>query len=240
MSTVAPKRPIALWGRNRHTALAALVLMHRHATSLCLVDEDTAARGPWLESVPSVSADRLANDARVLHSAVGKSPPPSMSSEAFDLDLASEDALKVEMRRLSLVQLHSVAHQLHGWGFSLEAQFVDGVIFDLFNSRVPAAAIIGEGTTFGYGGIGVVIHKGSVIGRNVKIGQNVTLGSRAGGAGLPVIGDDVYIGPNSVCLGGSVGDGAVIGAGSVVLHPVAAGAVVAGNPARTIRSGPKP
>ncbi len=160
-----------------------------------------------------------------------------LESECFDLDLASEDRMKVEMRRLSLLQLHSVSHALHNWGMDRESWFIDNVAFSRFNSRVPGTVRIGEGTTFGYGGIGLVIHKESVIGRDVKIGQNVTLGSRAGGAGLPVIGDGVFIGPNSVCLGGVVGDGAVIGAGSVVLHPVEPGAVVAGNPARLLRPG---
>jgi maltose O-acetyltransferase len=48
-----------------------------------------------------------------------------------------------------------------------------------------------------------------------------------------VIGDDVWIGFNAVVLKGvTVGDGAVIDPGSVVIHDVAAGATVAGNPAR--------
>jgi acetyltransferase-like isoleucine patch superfamily enzyme len=47
------------------------------------------------------------------------------------------------------------------------------------------------------------------------------------------IGDDVRIGPNAAILKGvTIGNGAEIAAGSVVLHDVAAGARVAGNPAR--------
>ena len=44
------------------------------------------------------------------------------------------------------------------------------------------------------------------------------------------------IGSNATILSGvTVGEGAIIGAGSVVTHDVAAGAVVAGNPAKVIR-----
>lgn len=51
------------------------------------------------------------------------------------------------------------------------------------------------------------------------------------------IGRQVWIGGRAIILAGvSVGDGAVIGAGSVVTRDVAAGSVVAGNPARPIRS----
>jgi acetyltransferase-like isoleucine patch superfamily enzyme len=51
------------------------------------------------------------------------------------------------------------------------------------------------------------------------------------------IGRDVWIGANAVILGGvTIGDGAVIAAGAVVNRDVAAGAVVAGVPARRIKS----
>lgn len=50
------------------------------------------------------------------------------------------------------------------------------------------------------------------------------------------IGDDVYMGVNCVVLGDvTIGDGAVVGAGSVVTRDVPSFAVVAGAPARLIR-----
>lgn len=55
--------------------------------------------------------------------------------------------------------------------------------------------------------------------------------------GRPVrIGRHVWIGGGAILLPGvTIGDGAIVGAGSVVTHDVAAGATVAGNPARRIR-----
>lgn len=55
---------------------------------------------------------------------------------------------------------------------------------------------------------------------------------------LPVtIGQDVWIGANAIVVAGvNIGDGAVIGAGSIVTKDVAAFSIVAGNPARFIRS----
>jgi acetyltransferase-like isoleucine patch superfamily enzyme len=52
------------------------------------------------------------------------------------------------------------------------------------------------------------------------------------------IGDHVWIGARSLVLKGTrIDDGAVIGGGSVVSGHIAAGTVVAGNPARVIAQG---
>lgn len=51
------------------------------------------------------------------------------------------------------------------------------------------------------------------------------------------IGTDVWIGAHAVVRDGiTIGDRAVVGAGSIVTHDVAARAVVAGNPARLVRT----
>jgi acetyltransferase-like isoleucine patch superfamily enzyme len=51
-----------------------------------------------------------------------------------------------------------------------------------------------------------------------------------------IIGDNVWIGNRAIILPGvTIGEGAVVGAGSVVTRDVPARTVVAGNPARVVR-----
>lgn len=106
---------------------------------------------------------------------------------------------------------------------------------------------IGDGFNANYGC--VILDVGRVdIGNNVFFAPNVSVYT----AGHPVhpaargtmyeygisvkIGNDVWVGGNSVILPGvTIGDGTVIGAGSVVTKDIPSGVVAAGNPCRVIR-----
>ncbi len=104
----------------------------------------------------------------------------------------------------------------------------------LLGIDIPEKVNIGKGFVVCHG-IGLIIHPGTVIGKNVLVHHNTTIGiSRDSKA--PRIGNNVVIGANSVVIGDiSIGDGARVGAGSVVIKDVPANAIVAGNPAKIIK-----
>lgn len=117
------------------------------------------------------------------------------------------------------------------------AKIVRALIFLLFNSFIPYTCEIGEGTSFAYKGMGVVIHSNSKIGNNCVIAQQVTIGGRSRIINVPIVGNNVYIGAGAKVLGNVViGDEVVIGANAVVLSDVPTGCIVAGVPAKIIRT----
>lgn len=89
-------------------------------------------------------------------------------------------------------------------------------------------------------GHGLVVNHEVTIGHNCVLRHTTTIGNKKNADGsysaAPSIGNYVDIGCHVVILGAvTIGDRAVIGAGSIVLKDVPPGGVVVGNPARLIR-----
>jgi serine O-acetyltransferase len=105
---------------------------------------------------------------------------------------------------------------------------------------LPATLDVGPGLLIVHGW-GIVVNQRAKIGSNVTlfngavIGQKDTITVAGRETKYPVIGDDVWIGPHAIILGVSIGDGAIIGAGSVVTKDIPPHCVAAGNPARILR-----
>ena len=112
------------------------------------------------------------------------------------------------------------------------------MIFNKMNT-VLCNCIIGRGAEFGPGFVlihstGVVINGMVRAGSNFFVYHQVTLGSTR--QGVPVIGDDVFIGAGAKIIGPvTIGDGARIGANAVVLHDIPPHVTAVGIPARIVR-----
>lgn len=113
-----------------------------------------------------------------------------------------------------------------------------GLIFQklmeiLTGISLPYSATIGDQFYIGHFG-GIIINSQSVIGNNCNISQGVTVGVSGIGEhrGVPIIGNNVYIGANAVIAGNlKIGDNVVVGANSLVTNNVEANTTVLGVPA---------
>lgn len=101
-------------------------------------------------------------------------------------------------------------------------------------ATLSVRAFASEGSRFEHHGIGCVIHKNAVFGKDCHIYQNVTVGAKWGYGkdGIPQIGDCVQIGAGAVLLGPiRIGNDCIIGANAVVIQDVPDGCYALGVPA---------
>jgi serine O-acetyltransferase len=100
---------------------------------------------------------------------------------------------------------------------------------------IDPQATIGGGLYIGHIG-GVHINPGAIIGKHCDIAHRVTIGASAmGRQGVPVLGDNVYVGTGAALIGKiKIGSGAKISANTLVITNVPEGATVMGVPGRII------
>lgn len=134
------------------------------------------------------------------------------------------------------LQSYRIAHWLWQNGRRSLALFFQHRISVVFGVDIHPAARIGHGIMIDHA-TGLVIGETCVIGNNVSIMQSVTLGGtgKEHGDRHPKVGNGVLISAGAKVLGNiRIGDGAKIGAGSVVLQDVPAHTTAAGVPAKII------
>jgi serine O-acetyltransferase len=103
------------------------------------------------------------------------------------------------------------------------------------NIEIPASTSIGPGLRIHHAGP-VVVHAGSRIGSHCTMNTGVVIGNK-GPHEVPTLGDRVSLGTGAQVIGAvTVGDGAGIGAMTLVIHDVPAGAIAVGVPARVLPS----
>jgi len=140
---------------------------------------------------------------------------------------------------LHALVLHRRAHAFRQRGWHWLARFTSHIGRFLTGIEIHPGATIGRRVFIDHG-MGVVVGETAEIGDDCTIYQGVTLGGTSltkGSKRHPTLGRGVIVGANSQVLGGfTVGDGARIGSGAVVVKAVPAGATAVGSPARILQA----
>lgn len=103
-------------------------------------------------------------------------------------------------------------------------------------SQIPSSTKIGEGFYIGHSGR-VIINANAKLGKNINIATGVTIGqtNRGERKGVPTLGDNVWIGTNSVLVGNiTIGTDVLIAPLTLVNFDVPDHSFVIGNPAKII------
>lgn len=130
-------------------------------------------------------------------------------------------------------QTYRFAHALWQMKDKMSASWLQSRASTLFGVDIHPAAVIGDGLFIDHA-TGIVIGETAVVGNHVSLLHGVTLGGTGKEAGdrHPKVGDRVIISANATILGNiRIGEGARIGACSVVLKDVPSFSTVVGNPA---------
>ena len=135
---------------------------------------------------------------------------------------------------------YRVAHSVYHLKIPILKQFLQLIcllwqknIEILTGISIPASVIIGPSFYIGHFG-GIIINANAILGANCNISQGVTIGVSGLGEkrGVPIIGNNVYIGANAVVAGKiEIADDVLIGACSLVTSNAEKGAVLVGVPA---------
>lgn len=134
------------------------------------------------------------------------------------------------------LQAYRIAHYFWNQNRFALALYLQSQISEIFTVDIHPAARIGCGILVDHA-TGIVIGETSVLADNISIMQDVTLGGtgKESGDRHPKVHSGVLIGAGACIIGNvTIGEGAKVGAGSVVLRDVEPHTTVAGVPAVTV------
>ena len=162
----------------------------------------------------------------------------------FTKDPAAKSILEVILcyPGLHALWIHRVAHFLWQHKLRLIARILSHFTRFLTGIEIHPGTRIGRRFFIDHGA-GIVIGETSEIGDDVLLYQGVVLGGTALAKMKrhPTLGNNVEMGAGAIALGAiTIGDGARIGSGSVVIKSVPPGATVVGVPGRAVEDRHKP
>lgn len=157
---------------------------------------------------------------------------------AKEMDPAARSSFELFLTYSGLhaVWLYRLAHPLYKWKWYTPSRIISQFAKFLTGIEIHPGAQIGRCLFIDHGS-GVVIGETAIVGDYVVLYHGVTLGGtgKEKGKRHPTIGNHVLIATGAKVLGSiTVGDYAMVGAGSVVLHPVPPNSTVVGIPARVV------
>jgi serine O-acetyltransferase len=162
-------------------------------------------------------------------------------SAARDRDPAAQNVSTLEILTswagVQALLAHRAAHALDEAGVPLLPRLLAYLTRAVTGVEIHPAARIGREFFIDHGS-GVVIGETAEIGTRVTLYQGVTLGGTGFQRGKrhPTLGDNVTVGSGAKLLGPiAVGDGAKIGANTVVIEDVPPGTTVVGNPGHQVK-----
>jgi serine O-acetyltransferase len=181
-----------------------------------------------------------------LHRFVGACDPTIIEAAIEDLlavisrDPAAYSYLTpfLHFKGFHALQWQRVAHCLWRNSRRAIASFLQSRVSNVFAVDIHPAVPIGRGVLIDHG-TSLVIGETAVVGNNVSILHEVTLGGtgKVSGDRHPKIGDGVLLAAGAKVLGNiRIGQGAKVGAGSVVIQDVPAWTTVVGVPAKIVSS----
>ncbi len=236
-----------LWATIRRDAAAAVAQdrLMAHPINDMLLRHDGFAEALACRLARKLGDDEL--DAATLATLIGETyedDPAIVAASAADLlairdrDPACADLLTpfLYFKGFLAIQAYRISHYLWQHGRQHLARHMQSRCSEVFGADIHPAARLGRGILVDHG-TGLVIGETAVVDDDVSMLQEVTLGGTGKDCGdrHPKIRRGVLIGAGAKILGNiEVGEGAKVGAGSVVLSSVAPYTTVVGVPAHVV------
>jgi serine O-acetyltransferase len=175
---------------------------------------------------------------RLIRQVIERVPEDVRTALARDPAARSAAEVVLAYPGLHALWMHALAHALHARGHFLAARLISHVNRLLTGIEIHPGARIGRRVFIDHG-MGIVIGETAEVGDDCLLYKGVVLGgtSFTRGKRHPTLRRGVTVGSNACILGPiEIGEGARVGAGSVVVRSVPPQATVIGVPGRIVRA----